>query len=1466
MESSKVPVEYSDPCGVFSSLQPSLQSRLPLRNLHWNSSSRPLRSIACLHIEFLPSPRTASSHASSAPGRLSENGEHISTPQDGSPKKERRHQIPGLRQTPYLKVYLVDCDDVDTYKAITRKELRDWVKDHALPSQSSTSINKQENHDAFEWLIVHVTFTPGEGSNRSRHPDRDSEGARKPSGSRWSSRNSKSVVEKIRSDFNGTSKNAIDRVTQVQLPESTANVSKADSRSQDGKEGWEDLVAKLKLLILASFNLRVQQYEEDIKEKELQRNLPGWNFNTFFVLKEGLARGFESVGLVDDALASYHELAISLSATVDEELHGQALEQQTARFAEYTDELHQAYVEAIEAVKYQGGSPSASNDVNLDPGATVLDTERKPFRDLILANNISIFDFQGYVFARQISLLLRLANAAPPKQPETEMSNGKANIQATSNPLVKPSNAQHEDLSALAEICRLSLEFITSTAWTIRRDIGASRSATDLSHEHHTASASLQQDTTENIVASWTFSACQRILSVTSAPSLSVQIDPLLRQLNGTNLLQTRRTELAEAGRHENDSIARHKDYPRRTSSLTLRNPSKVVQYPEDSAILFSSLDALRRLPPGTPHPGAQELAGRRGDLLSLSRRSLSTIAFRCKAWNAGLDDLWKRSGQQNCYMDDIDLSGESEQKPQVSTDSSFPRPHSTFRGVCNAALKSSLQSEDGFYFLYEDLTKTALAHYVVGNRSKMAQTMTADLAVLCFQCRHYIAAASYFKQLASFYNDREWVETGKIMLDMWAECLRKIGNVKEYIVVALKALARAVVEMRSPLTPKWFLNDLIADSATIDQRITVPFDHYLVQREYNPYVSHYPDRDGFRIQLQVESKLYETFKASSVRVKIVSLDEKRSQLWLSSENVSLCPGLNKICIGSAAMVPGWYVIDHIMLEAENIVFVHESFSSSQSLHLPGERSPAILDGYAAGVSKRLLVWAAAQSLGVDISDSEEIDLSGPRSIVVTVSTGWNNISHGTISLRPASAGLRLHTAEAKARIGEGDIAIASHASNISFNVLLPDTRLSITIPYTQESDLGEIQVHGEVAYATEKGNFSYASSATIRTGLSLAVNVVDTFKQGALFSHFTIGTATSSPLRIIEASLRDNNNFETIAPVSVGTETDVFAAQPLSLVAEIRHKHNQTRSDAQHRRKINRRLYLDVDYRCLAKDIWTAVEADLLHKLASTALERFSRVLSQHLRQLLCHIFTSKDFEMIGLLREVNIGAYDDYDWEEIVQGLGLAEAVIVKECLQEWHQDSRIISLERVGNSSPSPVLHLTVPVDLPELHVLHTASLRPRKSSISTPFDSPYVTMGQALPMELVLEHTRQWGPEAGDGKILDFCYDIQASPETWLVGGQRRARFTATEGHQQSFSVLLLPQSAGHLLLPAINIQPVVSHHDNGPSDSQASPIESFISSQTDYVSQAETILVLPGLSSTTVRVEPNASQGEVGQVG
>lgn len=385
-----------------------------MRNLHWKSPKRPLRSIESLHVELSKNPDAADSRPSSLPSQ----GQPI----------VRRHQIPGLRQTPYLKLYLLRCDDSDSYKTTYRKAVREWLKSHTPASQSSSKKNSQENHDAFEWMILHVVFPNTTAAKESGQDAND--GAERPA---KLNKTSSTLLEKLKADFNHSSKSAPDRVAQIRLSTNHLQSSKPGTKlSQEQREEWDDVVSKLKALILASFDLRVGQYEEDIREKDSQRILPGWNFCTFFVLKEGLARGFESVGLIDDALAGYEELNTELDIILSSD--GEEL---ADMFPPYTEELKTLYVDAHE----QSSSFAATWDGQNKP----ISATRKNFRELILANNISKFDFKVYVLARKMAVLLRMS-----RTPE-----------------------KAENLVPLGQLCQMGASDIPSISRIIAQDIRA---------------------------------------------------------------------------------------------------------------------------------------------------------------------------------------------------------------------------------------------------------------------------------------------------------------------------------------------------------------------------------------------------------------------------------------------------------------------------------------------------------------------------------------------------------------------------------------------------------------------------------------------------------------------------------------------------------------------------------------------------------------------------------------------------------------------------------------------------------------------------------------------------------------------------------------------------------------------------------------------------------------------------------
>lgn len=277
-------------------ISPEVHRQLPLRNLHWKSASRSIRTIQSLHLNFKP----------------------LSSFDDTT----------GLLERPYLNLLFVLCDDNEMYRATVRLQIREWLD----------SISAKHK----EWLIVHVS-------------------AGRSAGSKFYQRKG-SVVDKIRADFNTEKR---DRCVQV-----------AQFVSAEDPTTWAEFTAKLKEGVIATFSANVLLYEEDVKKADSQRQLAGWQYASFFLQKEALAVCFEGMGLVEDALIQYDELEASFFQTLKDN--------RRALFASV------------------GGSTPG------DDALPLLSTTNKPYRQLLLSNTISIFDFRIYVFARQASMLRRL--------------------------------------------------------------------------------------------------------------------------------------------------------------------------------------------------------------------------------------------------------------------------------------------------------------------------------------------------------------------------------------------------------------------------------------------------------------------------------------------------------------------------------------------------------------------------------------------------------------------------------------------------------------------------------------------------------------------------------------------------------------------------------------------------------------------------------------------------------------------------------------------------------------------------------------------------------------------------------------------------------------------------------------------------------------------------------------------------
>ncbi len=938
---------------MYKLLEPGLIPRLPLHNLHWQSHAGPLRSIDTLHVELVEggqveeaetpastplSTQRRSASVSRDDGFQTQNvgGQtDASSPAEAPAAQvksvigQRRHQIPGLRRTPYLKVLLVRCDDNESYKTSIRTEVREWIKEHT-PSSSSKKASKQENHDAYEWLILHVVLPNTAAATQPRSSNKaDAGGLEKSAGSRWRP-GTTPLMEKFRSDFNSSSKSAPDRIAQIRigindvpydkLPRVVPAVPSGYSENeQDAEKAWKELVTKFKTLILSSFDQRVTQYEEDIKEKDGQRSLPGWNFCTFFILKEGLARGFENVGLVEDALVGYDELNVGLDLVLAEQAAMGSPESHGGAMLPFTEELRNIALKSLNEVSGEANDEEAVDLQSKGTPETEVDdipisAAKKAYRDMILANKVSVFDFRCYIFSRQMALLLRLANTSFTRdQLLSRLKEQQESILHGVAPMAKATpqkEDESEDLSVLAEICSRSVEFIPSLSNVMRQDIiTALGDSTPTQSEPKSSDLRAQeQQVIDNLVSSFAFSIAQQILAQTSTKALPIPPSSLP----------------PVDGDEQKASIPEPKTmmHPARNSSLNERSPR-----PPPSPGLFPG--------PGRAttgdgdgnaasffKPGLDDLAAGRAELFMISRSILQRLGA-IRDWSNGWDKapLVGDSGVE--IMEDISLDDGADDGNDSHNTDTTPSPCAA--GIRSRLLTSATESSQDFYRLYEILTDKAMRHYSVAGQNGSVQATFADLAVLKFHMKEHAVAIYYFDKALPFFGESGWTMLELSMLVMYLECLNERQANYDYVRAALKLLTmsceaerRRIQQSSARLVrPKQESDDspirgvvgrLLSLASSLKSDVKSPLSFFFTSIELSGNPTYERGRDSCSLTISLWSLLPEEITLDTLQLKVAGVDDGpiKDLTFTKSGETVINPGKNKLIVHSNASLSSY--------------------------------------------------------------------------------------------------------------------------------------------------------------------------------------------------------------------------------------------------------------------------------------------------------------------------------------------------------------------------------------------------------------------------------------------------------------------------------------------------------------------------------------------------------------------------------
>ncbi|KAK4999223.1 hypothetical protein LTR66_001702 [Elasticomyces elasticus] len=1181
-----------------------------------------------------------------------------------------------------------------------------------------------------------------------------------------------------------------------------------------------------------SFDLRVSQYEEDIREKNSQRTLPGWNFCTFFILKEGLAKVFESVGLAEDALAIYDELALGLDNLVREE----AAADSRASSQHHSEELqHQ-----MNAMRHL--LAAAEQSVEEDQAAQLriwtdkpIDSSRKNYREAIVSTNVSTFDFLCYIFAKQLALLLRLGNVDS-TQSDNLHAEGGAPKQGDG------------DLTFLADACKMTLGFATSSTRVLKDElrIGTSRNAFKF------------------LAMSWPYAVAEQVLRVTSTaalPWIDSSRDSKIRfesaHPNGASKSLRNKARLSDL------RLA----FPKRASSLAsdgvLGSPGE-----SESSEAPYSLKPLQAADATDAYPaGLEEFATYRADLICVERRALEMLA-EMRGWYAGWTAVLRTQRERQNSVND---TAESTQWPNVMEYSPADMMQETILKLLPLTLADSLISKEEFRRAYERLSDVAAQHYIVAGQPKSAELMFADLAMSKFQAGDLATAASYFQYIAPSFAEDQWQNVKIEVLCVYSRCLKGLHRTDEYMRITLALLQHVATLLVSDDQHEagsetafcdldGCLKDFIAYSEQLPHDFTVPMSCFCNNVRVDPEILHRNQHNGFMLRLRFVYLLEEGLLVDRARLRIVSTTGSHDQeLWLESEcSFKVEKGSTDLTLVTNCTTFGAFVVDKLIFEAKKIRLVGDLAQKDQSSSALGttgfgQHVPNIVSK-----GQRLLVYPPTGALRADVTLSREIHIDKSRCLQISIEAGVCDVNRVELCLRPASAGLRLFVGDAIIS-GEARAAEGTKSGTIELGTIGCGNRCKIAVPYTLDDPLLHIQVRLEVKYRTDRGEFVFLRVTSVSVELPLDVSVHDFFKETALVSKYSIRTITELPLHIQSVILQGSAAFEVEAQPKVQYPMVCFEKQPASMtyrVARRRHEYNQPLS------KKDTQLSLIVGYCCVNEVIIETLRSAFASDLKKSNYAHLECLLVPSLGLMLESYWNSRDYEKAAILNTIDIPNFESLGWVETVSALVASERCGVLKWLQEWHKSyaALVIPDNPDGREVQQLMRRVTITVDVPNVDILHTAQLVFLGIGYKSAHNMPVAVVGVPLMAEVELKFTRQWSTSAVYHmtqssepilRIFKFWVDIQEHPEDWLIGGSTRTMVSAEEDKLCFVSLMLIPLRPGYLPIPAIDIRPYDPVNNNARHADNSKSLS--LTCEIDYRNLGQRIQVVPDTHTTSTSV-------------
>jgi trafficking protein particle complex subunit 10 len=511
--------------------------------------------------------------------------------------------------------------------------------------------------------------------------------------------------------------------------------------------------------------------------------------------------------------------------------------------------------------------------------------------------------------------------------------------------------------------------------------------------------------------------------------------------------------------------------------------------------------------------------------------------------------------------------------------------------------------------------------------------------------------------------------------------------------------------------------------------------------------------------------------------------------------------------------------------------------------------------------------------------------LDRTRYLEIELSSGWNEVTNGELHIRAATSGLRLQTSEATVVAGSMELSKKSEVGVVRFGAMNPGSNAKLRLPFNLEHEVNDIALRLEISYTTENGTFFFAKIPSMSIMLPLGVNVQDVFKHKALFSKFTISSATSSPLRLLNSRLEASEVFKAESG-TLTTPIVIFPRQPASMLYKITRYSAGTKPRPSSRKDTKSSLSLVLNYVCLEEEIDNAITKDLQQVLKGTPLQPYTRLVIPTVTSEIRAHLSPYDLERIAVLSEIPTSILSTVRWRDHFSGLGCLKdqnqdiATLLAERLQIWQKATPVVPLLpiSINEDTIARSRSIIIPVDVPSVTVVHTVDMK-LLGNLSLPANTAVAALNQPISASLDLKWTRNWDTESysennvsDQAKEIEFFYEVSGASDTWLIGGRRKGHFRVSnktqnqDGQQKlSFAVVLIPLREGHLPFPNVDIKPapvakVVKPGTSGYEEDTARTKQAAVTCETDYKNVGETIRVISDARKTTVSLDASGPQG------